>query len=182
CVPSKPLLRPVVAIADARRVEGARKAVEGPLDASAVFARRDGFVFHLARRPKCRLGEGHGCRPGRRPWAAGRSPAGGRRGSQRRAGGGLRPARGGRLHRQPRGAARPARHRQVRPWISRDATSASTVPERLAIVGSGGVGTEMASAYQGLGTSVTLLVPGERRLARMRTLVAQLDPRPAWES
>jgi pyruvate/2-oxoglutarate dehydrogenase complex dihydrolipoamide dehydrogenase (E3) component len=43
CVPSKALLRPVVAIADARPVEGAREAVEGPLDAPAVFARRDGF-------------------------------------------------------------------------------------------------------------------------------------------
>src|SRR5215831_1392542 len=101
CVPSKPLLRPVVAIADARRVEGARKAVEGPLDAPAVFARREGFVFHWHDDQNCRLGEGHGCRPGTRPWAAGWSPAGGRRDSQRRAGGGLRPARGGRLHRQP---------------------------------------------------------------------------------
>jgi hypothetical protein len=34
----------VVALADARRVEGAREAVNGPLDAAAVFARRDGYV------------------------------------------------------------------------------------------------------------------------------------------
>jgi len=61
---------------------------------------------------------------------------------------------------------------EVRPWISRDATSASTVLERLAIVGGGGVGTEMASAYQGLGASVTLLVRGEGLLHDGRELEA----------
>ena len=66
---------------------------------------------------------------------------------------------------------------EVRPWISRDATSASTVPERLAIVGGGGVGTEMASAYQGLGASVTLLVRGEGLLSRMEPFVEQLVAR-----
>src|SRR5215472_11323363 len=38
------MLRPVVAVADARRVAGARQAVTGPVDAPAVFARRDGHV------------------------------------------------------------------------------------------------------------------------------------------
>src|SRR5215467_1842372 len=44
CIPSKAMLRPVVAVADARRVAGARQAVTGPVDAPAVFARRDGHV------------------------------------------------------------------------------------------------------------------------------------------
>jgi pyruvate/2-oxoglutarate dehydrogenase complex dihydrolipoamide dehydrogenase (E3) component len=44
CIPSKAMLRPVVAVADARRVAGARQAVTGPVDATAVFARRDGWV------------------------------------------------------------------------------------------------------------------------------------------
>jgi len=44
CIPSKAMLRPVVSVADARRVAGARQAVTGPVDAPAVFARRDGFV------------------------------------------------------------------------------------------------------------------------------------------
>jgi len=61
---------------------------------------------------------------------------------------------------------------EVRPWISRDATSAATVPDRLAIVGGGGVGTEMASAYQGLGASVTRLVRGEGLLPDGRELEA----------
>ena len=44
CIPSKAMLRPVVAVADARRVAGARQAVTGPVDAPAVFARRDRWV------------------------------------------------------------------------------------------------------------------------------------------
>jgi hypothetical protein len=44
CVPSKALLRPVIAVADARRVDGARQAVTGRLDNDAVFARRNRYV------------------------------------------------------------------------------------------------------------------------------------------
>ncbi len=44
CIPSKAMLRPVVAVADARRVAGAREAVTGPVDAPAVFKRRDWYV------------------------------------------------------------------------------------------------------------------------------------------
>src|SRR5258708_6386565 len=46
CVPSKALLRPVIAVADAGRVKGAQEAVNPPPDAAATFARRDGFVSH----------------------------------------------------------------------------------------------------------------------------------------
>ena len=38
------MLRPVVAVADARRVGRARQAVTGSVDALAVFTRRDGYV------------------------------------------------------------------------------------------------------------------------------------------
>ena len=44
CVPSKSLLRPVLAVADARRVDGAREAVVGVIDAKGVFGRRDRYV------------------------------------------------------------------------------------------------------------------------------------------
>jgi pyruvate/2-oxoglutarate dehydrogenase complex dihydrolipoamide dehydrogenase (E3) component len=46
CMPSKALLRPVAALADARSVAGAREAVTGRLDAAAVLARRDDFASH----------------------------------------------------------------------------------------------------------------------------------------
>lgn len=44
CMPSKALLRPVVARADARRLPGLSDAVQGPLDTKAVLARRDAFA------------------------------------------------------------------------------------------------------------------------------------------
>src|SRR5262252_9402069 len=66
---------------------------------------------------------------------------------------------------------------EARPWISRDATSASAVPERLAIVGGGGVGVEMSSAYQGLGASVTLLVRDARLLPEMEPFVGEVVAR-----
>jgi pyruvate/2-oxoglutarate dehydrogenase complex dihydrolipoamide dehydrogenase (E3) component len=40
CMPSKALLRGSAALEAARRVDGARQAVTGSLDANAVFARR----------------------------------------------------------------------------------------------------------------------------------------------
>src|SRR4029079_7170010 len=44
CVPSKALLRPVLAVADARRIDGAREAVGNPIATSGVFGRRDRYV------------------------------------------------------------------------------------------------------------------------------------------
>ena len=44
CVPSKALLRPVIAVADADHVDGARDAVSGSISAAGVFGRRDRYV------------------------------------------------------------------------------------------------------------------------------------------
>jgi dihydrolipoamide dehydrogenase len=44
CIPSKAMLRPVIADADALWVAGAFQAVTGTVDAPAVFARRDEWV------------------------------------------------------------------------------------------------------------------------------------------
>jgi len=49
------------------------------------------------------------------------------------------------------------------PWTNRDATTAKIIPDRLAIVGGGVVGCELAQAFQTLGAQVTL-IEGERRL------------------
>ncbi|MFD3605388.1 FAD-dependent oxidoreductase, partial [Streptomyces sp. NPDC058656] len=46
CMPSKALLRSVLARADARRVPGLIQAVQGPLDVGAVLAHRDDFTSH----------------------------------------------------------------------------------------------------------------------------------------
>ncbi len=47
CMPSKALLRPAQALAEVRRVPGAREAVTGELDAAAALARRDEAIHHL---------------------------------------------------------------------------------------------------------------------------------------
>lgn len=45
----------------------------------------------------------------------------------------------------------------AKPWASREATSASEVPDSLVILGGGVVGTEMATAYRDFGAQVTLV-------------------------
>ena len=50
---------------------------------------------------------------------------------------------------------------RVKAWTSREATSAKSVPSRLAIVGGGVVGCEMAAAWSALGSQVTLVSQGE---------------------
>src|ERR1700749_4210821 len=44
CVPSKALLRPVIALADADHLDGAREAVTGSISTAGVFGRRDRYV------------------------------------------------------------------------------------------------------------------------------------------
>jgi dihydrolipoamide dehydrogenase len=61
----------------------------------------------------------------------------------------------------------------VRPWTSREATSAHEVPRRLAIIGAGVVGCEMAAAWQGLGAQVTLLAR-DRVLDRVEDFAGEL--------
>jgi len=55
----------------------------------------------------------------------------------------------------------------VRPWTSRDATSASEVPERLLVVGGGAVGCELAQLYARLGSEVALVQSGATLLDRI---------------
>src|SRR6201991_2329193 len=47
CMPSKALLRPYEALAEVRRIPGAREAVTGRLDVGAVLERRDEVVHGL---------------------------------------------------------------------------------------------------------------------------------------
>ena len=157
CMPTKALLRDVAALRAARAVPGAAAAVTGELDVAAVLARRDRFAAHWHD-------------DGQVDWLDSA---------------GIDLVRGhGRLTAPrtvsvtgPDGAVRTltARHAVVlatgssaavppipglalaRPWTSREAVAATAVPSRLAIIGGGVVGAEMATAYSALGTAVTLI-------------------------
>ena len=62
---------------------------------------------------------------------------------------------------------------EARPWTNRHATGSRTVPGRLAIVGGGGGGVEMASPWAGLGSSVTLLAQADGLLPRMEPFAGE---------
>ena len=60
----------------------------------------------------------------------------------------------------------PEMYADALPWTSRDATGVIEVPDRLTVVGGGVVACEAASWMAALGSEVTLLVRGDRLLAR----------------
>jgi pyruvate/2-oxoglutarate dehydrogenase complex dihydrolipoamide dehydrogenase (E3) component len=174
CMPSKALLRPVIARADARRVPGLRQSVQGPLDASAVLAHRDYYTSHWNDDGQVQwldsigadLYRGHGRLTGPRTVTV--TGADGERHvlTARHA---VAVCTGSRvvLPDLPRLA-------DVRPWTSREATSAKEVPGRLVVVGGGVVATEMATAWQALGSQVTVLVRGKGLLNRMEPFAGEL--------
>ncbi|HKY25928.1 MAG TPA: NAD(P)/FAD-dependent oxidoreductase [Gaiella sp.] len=158
CMPSKALLRPGELAAEARRVPGLEV---GPLEVDAVLARRDEVVHDLDDSSMV-------------PWLEER---------------GVTLVRGrGRLDGERRvtvGAEMLAARRAVvvatgsaaaipdvpgladaSPWTNIEATTAKHVPERLAILGGGVVGVEMAQAWSSLGSRVTLVHRGQRLIER----------------
>ncbi|MGW5739210.1 MULTISPECIES: dihydrolipoyl dehydrogenase family protein [Streptomyces] len=175
CMPSKALLRPVIARADARKVPGLRQSVQGPLDAAAVLAHRDYYTSHWKDDGQVgwlesigvELYRGHGRIAGTRQVTVSGSDGTEQTLTARHAVAvctGTRAA----LPDLP-GLA------EVKPWTSREATSADHVPGRLAVVGGGVVAVEMATAWQALGSQVTLLVRGEDGLLpRMEPFAGEL--------
>ncbi|WP_208630389.1 dihydrolipoyl dehydrogenase family protein, partial [Amycolatopsis kentuckyensis] len=168
CIPSKALLRPGNLLAAAKRVPGV--PVGDRIDPAAVFARRDWFT-------------GKGDDSGQVDWARGA---------------GIEPIRG---HGEITGEREvtvggdrvlTARHAvivctgsvpstppipgldTIRPWGSREATSASSVPGRLGVLGGGVVGVEMAQAFASLGSEVHLVISGPRPLPRNASFAGDL--------
>ncbi|MEU4091755.1 NAD(P)/FAD-dependent oxidoreductase [Streptomyces sp. NPDC026673] len=174
CEPSKALLRPVVARADALRVPGLREAA-GPLDVDAVLAHRDKMAAYWKDEGQVDwlgsvgvdLIRGHGRLAGPREVEV-RTPEGGTV---------ALTARKAVAVCTGTGAALPAVSGldAVGPWTSREATGADKVPGRLAVVGGGVVAVEMATAWQGLGSEVTMLVRGDAGLLpRMEPFAGEL--------
>ncbi|MFF4902809.1 dihydrolipoyl dehydrogenase family protein [Streptomyces sp. NPDC001068] len=174
CEPSKALLRPVLFRADAVHVPGFDPAVANPLDTKAVLAHRDrmsadwkddGQVEWLAS-AGIELVRGHGRLAGEREVTV-RTPEGDT--VRLRARHAVALCTGSR-------AALPSLPGidTVRPWTSREATSAQEPPRRLVVVGAGVVGVEMATAWQGLGSQVTLLAREHGLLPRMEPFAGEL--------
>ncbi|MFF4692257.1 dihydrolipoyl dehydrogenase family protein [Streptomyces sp. NPDC001307] len=174
CEPSKALLRPVVARADARRIPGLNRAVDGPLDVAAVLAHRDNMAAHWTDDDQVNwldsvsvdLLRGHGRLTGPRQVSV-HTPDGGTAHLTARHAVALCTGSGTALPDIP-GLA------DVRPWTNREATSADQVPGRLAVVGGGVVAVELATAWQALGAQVTLLVRGDGLLSRMEPFAGEL--------
>ncbi len=161
CIPSKALLRPGNLLAAAKRVPGV--PVGDTLDPAAVFARRDWFTgkgddsgqVKWARGAKIEPIRGHGVLTGEREVTV----DGERVLTARHA---VIVATGS----VPNTPDIPGLD-TIRPWGSREATSASAVPARLGVLGGGVVGVEMAQAWARLGSRVHLIISGERPLPRL---------------
>ncbi|MDI3389179.1 NAD(P)/FAD-dependent oxidoreductase [Streptomyces sp. B-S-A8] len=174
CMPSKALLRPVIARADSRRVPGLRQAVQVPLDAPAVLAHRDAFTSNWKDDGQVgwldsigvRLYRGEGRLDGPKQVKVTSAEGEHHTLKARHA---VAVCTGSRAA-LPDLPGLPG----ARAWTSREATSAHAVPARLAVVGGGVVGTEMATAWQGLGAQVTMLVRGEGLLPRMEPFAGEL--------
>ncbi|MFD3918544.1 dihydrolipoyl dehydrogenase family protein [Streptomyces sp. NPDC058595] len=174
CMPSKALLRPVIARAEARRVPGLSPSVQGPLDVPAVFAHRDGFTAHWKDDGQVAwldsigavLHRGHGRLDGEKRVTV-TDPEGGVQVLTARHAVAVCTGTSAIVPDLPGLAG-------AKPWTSREATSSRSVPDRLVVVGGGVVGVEMATAYQGFGSTVTLLVRGDGLLPRMEPFVGEL--------
>jgi pyruvate/2-oxoglutarate dehydrogenase complex dihydrolipoamide dehydrogenase (E3) component len=139
CMPSKALLRPAEALAEAlaeaRRVPGAAQAITGELDVQVVLARRDELISGLDDSGQVpwldsrgvTLIRGHGRLEGERRVRVGDQ--------------GLRALRAVVIA-TGSGAAMPPIPglAKSRPWTNREVTTASKIPGRLLVLGGGVVG------------------------------------------
>jgi pyruvate/2-oxoglutarate dehydrogenase complex dihydrolipoamide dehydrogenase (E3) component len=161
CMPSKGLLRPGELLAEVRRIPGVREAVTGELDAAAVLKRRDEIVHDLddsgmepwLEKKGVALVRGHGRLDGERRVKAGDELLEARRAVVVCTGSGaiVPPIEG---------------LREAKPWTNREATTAKAVPERLAVLGGGVAGVELAQAWSTLGSQVTVVEAADRLIAR----------------
>ncbi len=158
CMPSKALLRPAEIRAEAARVRGVSV---GALAVEDVLARRDEVIHDLDDSSMVpwltdrgvTLVRGHGRLDGER-----RVQVDGETLVARRA---VVVATGSSATIPPVPGLR-----EARPWTNVEATTAKHVPGRLAVIGGGVVGVEMAQAWSSLGSQVTLVHRGERLIER----------------
>ncbi|TLM74952.1 NAD(P)/FAD-dependent oxidoreductase [Pseudarthrobacter sp. NamB4] len=157
CMPSKALLRPGTALHGAQTTPGAKEAVTRTLDAAAVLKRRDYFTSNWQDDSQVAWvkDSGIGLIRGHAWLTAAKSvEVAGLDGTSHQllARHAVVLATGSVPNLPP---VPGLEHLQV--WGTREATSAHEVPERLAVLGGGVAGTELAQAYARLGSAVTLV-------------------------
>ncbi|MCW2925120.1 MAG: putative pyridine nucleotide-disulfide oxidoreductase [Thermoleophilia bacterium] len=166
CMPSKALLRPPQALAEAQRTPGALESLGSVLDLDAVLARRDEVVrglddsSHADRVAKhgVEIVRGDGRLDGERRVVV-RMPDGSERTLQARRA--VVIATGTRAAMPPiDGLA------ESNPWTNREATLVQDVPESLAVLGGGVIGVELAQAFSAFGAKVTVLEGSDRLIPR----------------
>jgi pyruvate/2-oxoglutarate dehydrogenase complex dihydrolipoamide dehydrogenase (E3) component len=158
CMPSKALLRPGELLAEVRRVPGI--TASGP-DPGVVLERRDEVIHGLDDSSQV-------------PWLEDRHVTvvrgRGRLEGERRVAVGdeVLVAEKGVVLATGSGAVMPPIPglAEARPWSNREATTASSVPESLVILGGGVVGVELAQAWNSLGSRVALVEGLPRLIAR----------------
>src|SRR5215217_300637 len=147
CMPSKALLRPYEALAEARRVPGAAEAVNGGIDVPAVLRGRDDTINRFDDSTSLKflqdrgvvLFRGRGRVAGERRVLVADEELAARR-AVVLAGGSV-----------PLMPPIEGLDRIEGAWTNREATTAQHVPERLLVVGGGQVGVELAQAFQTMG-------------------------------
>ncbi|MCK6068236.1 MULTISPECIES: dihydrolipoyl dehydrogenase family protein [Microbacterium] len=158
CMPTKALLRDAAALRAARALPAAGRAASGILDPAAVFARRDRFAEHWhdsgqvdwLRSAGITLVRGQGRISG--PHTVTVTDTADGTTTHLRARHAVVVATGSSAHMPPiAGLA------DVTPWTNREAAATQKVPDRLAIIGGGVVGAEMATAFHALGSHVSLI-------------------------
>jgi pyruvate/2-oxoglutarate dehydrogenase complex dihydrolipoamide dehydrogenase (E3) component len=158
CMPSKALLRPVELAREATRIPGLEV---GPIDVSAVLARRDEVVANLDD-------------TGQLPWLEARGVSlvrgRGRLAGEKRVvvGDEELVARKAVIVATGSAAAIPDIEglREARPWTNIEGTTATEVPPRLVVLGGGVVAVELGQAWAAFGSVVTLVHRGNGLLER----------------
>ncbi|KAJ1681113.1 hypothetical protein LUZ63_023660 [Rhynchospora breviuscula] len=157
CMPSKALLRSGAVLRAARDVDGAKQAVTGDLDVAAVLRRRDAMTSDWNDSGQVQWLEGAGI-----DLVRGHGRLTGEKTVRVTAADGTTTdlvARHAVAVCTGSAALLPGIPglADIEPWTSREATAVQNVPGSLAILGGGVVGAEMATAFEGLGTEVTII-------------------------
>jgi len=160
CMPSKALLRSTAVLHAARNVDGAKQAVTGDVDVAAVLKRRDSFTSNWDDSGQVKwldeagitLRRGYARLVSERTVEIAGKDGGVERWEARQA----VVLANGSVPTIPKIDGID----DVRTWGTREATSAKSIPQRLAVLGGGVAGVELAQAFARLGSSVTIIARG----------------------